>query len=81
MWGHSAQDRGLIEPGDIDEGLGAAEAIGDDRLQEQAGVEVQPDTWTHGSSEARQRWFRAGFDSGELSACDTFSAPADQLGI
>ena len=81
IWGHSAQDRGLIEPGDIDEGLGAAEAIGDDRLQGQAGVEVQPDTWTHGSSEARQRWFRAGFDSGELAACDTFSVSTDELGL
>jgi predicted metalloprotease len=79
VWGHSAQDRGLIEPGDIDEGLSAAAAVGDDRLQEQAGVDVQPESWTHGSSESRQRWFRAGFDSGELAACDTFSVPAADL--
>ena len=79
VWGHSAQDRGLIEPGDVEEGLGAAAAIGDDRLQEQAGVEVQPDSWTHGSSESRQRWFRAGFDRGDLAACDTFSVPAGEL--
>ena len=77
VWAHSAQDRGLIEPGDIDEGLGAAAAVGDDRLQEQAGVEVQPDSWTHGSSESRQRWFRAGFDSGDVEACDTFASGAE----
>jgi len=74
MWGRSAQERGLIEPGDLEEGLGAAEAVGDDAL----GNDNQ-ESWTHGSSESRQRWFRAGFDSGELTACDTFSVPADQL--
>jgi predicted metalloprotease len=76
VWAHSAQDRGLVEPGDIDEGLAAASAVGDDRLQEQAGVDVRPETWTHGSSESRQRWFRAGFDSGDVGACDTFAEGA-----
>ena len=79
IWAHSAQDRGIIEPGDIDEGLAAAASVGVDRLQEQAGAEVQPESWTHGSSASRQRWFRAGLDTGELGACDTFSGPADQL--
>jgi hypothetical protein len=76
VWANSAQDRGLVEPGDIDEGLDAAAAVGDDRLQEQAGAEVRPDSWTHGSSESRQRWFRAGFDSGDVEACNTFAANA-----
>jgi predicted metalloprotease len=79
VWGSSAQERGLIEPGDLEEGLGAAEAVGDDRLQEQAGVDVQPETWTHGSAEARARWFRVGFDTGDPARCDTFSVPANQL--
>ena len=74
IWGHSAQERGLIEPGDIEEGLDAAAAVGDDALGN-----GDQESWTHGSSEARQRWFRAGFDSGDLEACDTFSVPASQL--
>ena len=81
LWGASAQGRGLIEPGDLEEGLAAAEAIGDDALQEQAGGDVDPESWTHGSSEARQRWFRAGFDSGRLGSCDTFQAPLQDLGL
>jgi uncharacterized protein len=74
IWGHSAQDRGLIEPGDIEEGLDAAAAVGDDALGN-----GNQESWTHGSSESRQRWFRAGFDSGDLDACDTFSVPASEL--
>ena len=74
IWGHSAQDRGLIEPGDIGEGLDAAAAVGDDALGN-----GDQESWTHGSSESRQRWFRAGFDSGDLAACDTFSVPASDL--
>ena len=61
VWGHSAQERGLIEPGDIEEGLDAAAAVGDDALGN-----GDQESWTHGSSESRQRWFRAGFDSGDL---------------
>jgi predicted metalloprotease len=78
MWAHSAQDRGLIEPGDIDEGLAAAAAVGDDRL---SGGGSERDSWTHGSSASRQRWFRAGFDTGELGSCDTFSASTSDLGL
>jgi uncharacterized protein len=74
VWGHSAQDRGLIESGDISEGLDAAAAVGDDALGN-----GDQESWTHGSSESRQRWFRAGFDSGDLEACDTFSVPAADL--
>jgi uncharacterized protein len=77
MWAHRAQrERGLLEPGDLEEGLGAAAAIGDDRLQRQSGGSVVPDSFTHGSSEQRVRWFRTGFDTGSLKACDTFAARA-----
>jgi predicted metalloprotease len=74
VWGHSAQDRGLIEPGDIEEGLGAAAAVGDDALGN-----GDQESWTHGSSESRQRWFEAGFESGDPNACDTFDAAAGGL--
>lgn len=75
VWAHRAQrERGLLEPGDLEEGLGAAAAIGDDRLQRQSGGSVVPDSFTHGSSAQRVRWFRAGFDGGSLKACDTFAA-------
>ena len=74
VWGHSAQERDLIEPGDIDEGLDAAAAVGDDALGN-----GDQESWTHGSSESRQRWFRAGFESGEVDACDTFSVAASDL--
>jgi predicted metalloprotease len=74
VWAHAAQGRRILEAGDLDEALTAATAIGDDRLQKQAGREVHPETFTHGSSEQRVRWFRRGFEAGELDACDTFSA-------
>lgn len=75
MWAHRAQrERDLLEPGDLEEGLGAAAAIGDDRLQRQSGGTIVPDAFTHGSSAQRVRWFRAGFDTGSLKACDTFAA-------
>lgn len=74
VWGHSAQDRGILEPGDIEEGLGAAAAVGDDRLGN-----PQEESWTHGSAEQRQRWFSRGFESGDHRSCDTFSVPAERL--
>ena len=75
VWAHGAASaRGLLEPGDIEEALSAASAIGDDRLQRQAGGYVSPDSFTHGSSEQRVRWFRRGFESGKIESCDTFSA-------
>jgi predicted metalloprotease len=73
VWGHEAQGRKLLEAGDLEEALTAATAIGDDRLQKQSGREVNPETFTHGTSAQRVRWFRRGFDTGQLDACDTFS--------
>ncbi len=77
VWGHSGQERNLLEPGDLDAGLAAASAVGDDRLQRMAGRGVNPDSFTHGSSRERQAWFRRGFASGRLSDCDTFASGAD----
>jgi predicted metalloprotease len=73
VWAHSVYARGDLEAGDIEEGLAAAEGVGDDRIQEQAGMDVNPETWTHGSSEQRQEWFDKGFDSGRSDDCDTFA--------
>jgi uncharacterized protein len=74
IWGHEAQtQRNLLEPGDMEEGLTAAAAIGDDRLQRQAGGRVNPESWTHGSSEQRVRWLKRGLESGSVDQCDTFS--------
>jgi predicted metalloprotease len=72
MWGKSAAQRGLLEPGDLEEGLGAAAAVGDDRLQRQQTGTVNPDAFTHGTSEQRMQWFRRGFESGSAASCDTF---------
>ena len=72
VWAHSTAQRDLLESGDIEESMNAAAQIGDDRLQEMAGQRVNPETWTHGSSDQRVRWFRKGYDSGDLAACDTF---------
>ena len=74
VWGHYAARRGLLEPGDAEEGLGAAAAIGDDRLQRQSQGRVVPESFTHGSSEDRVRWLRRGLDSGRMDACDTFTS-------
>lgn len=75
IWAHNAdRSRQLLEAGDIEEGLNAASAIGDDRLQKQARGYVSPDSFTHGSSEQRVRWFKRGIETGSMSACDTFSA-------
>jgi predicted metalloprotease len=71
---HANRSRQVLEAGDIEEGLNAASAIGDDRLQMQARGYVAPESFTHGSSEQRVRWFKRGLEAGELSACDTFKA-------
>lgn len=74
VWGyHADRQRHLLEQGDIEEGLRAAAAIGDDRLQRQAGALVNPDSFTHGSSEQRVRWFRTGLETGQVDSCDTFN--------
>ena len=72
IWAHTTQQRGLLEQGDIQSALSAASAVGDDRLQKMATGHVNPDSFTHGSSEQRMTWFNKGFDSGLISACNTF---------
>ncbi|MBL8264903.1 neutral zinc metallopeptidase [Steroidobacter sp.] len=75
IWAHNAdRSRQLLEQGDIEEGLNAASAIGDDRLQKQGRGYVSPESFTHGSSEQRVRWFKRGFENGSVQACDTFAA-------
>jgi predicted metalloprotease len=64
----------LLEDGDIDSAVSAAQAVGDDRLQRMATGTVSPESWTHGSSAERTRWFKRGFETGSVAACDTFSA-------
>lgn len=77
LWAHHAdRARRVLEEGDIEEALNAASAIGDDRLQRQAQGRVVPDSFTHGTSAQRVRWFRRGLESGELKTCDTFGADA-----
>jgi predicted metalloprotease len=74
VWAHHAErTKGILEAGDVEEALGAASAVGDDRLQRQAQGRVVPDSFTHGTSEQRMRWFRRGLESGALADCDTFS--------
>jgi predicted metalloprotease len=73
IWGYSTDQRNILEAGDVESGLAAAAAVGDDRLQRQAGGRVNPERWTHGSSEQRVAWFRRGFSSGRIDACDTFA--------
>ncbi len=72
VWGHSTGQREILERGDVEEGLNAAAAIGDDRIQEQTTGQVQPEGFTHGSSEQRVYWFRRGLESGDPNDCDTF---------
>jgi len=75
VWAHNAHEsRQILEEGDIEEGLNAASSIGDDRLQRQAQGHVTPDSFTHGSSAQRVRWFKKGLDSGDIEACNTFEA-------
>ncbi len=75
VWGYAAQQfRQMLEPGDLEEALQAASAIGDDRLQRRGGGDIVPDSFTHGTSAQRVEWFRRGFASGDMSECDTFAA-------
>jgi len=72
VWAHSTQQRNLLEQGDVQSALGAASAVGDDRLQKMSTGHVAPDSFTHGSSAQRTQWFQKGFDSGSIAACNTF---------
>ena len=74
VWASTVYAEGDLEAGDLDEAFTASEAVGDDRLQQQAGGSVDPDSFTHGTSEQRRSWFEAGYGSGDPAACDTFSA-------
>lgn len=75
VWGHFANTRRkLLEPGDVEEGLRAAAAIGDDRMQSMSTGRVAPESWTHGSSEMRVHWLRRGLETGKMASCDTFSS-------
>jgi predicted metalloprotease len=72
VWGNSTSQRKLLEQGDVEEGLAAASAVGDDRIQAQTTGRVRPDTFTHGTSAQRSQWFRRGLESGDPNSCDTF---------
>ncbi len=73
VWGYHADTaRNILESGDLEEALGAASAIGDDRIMKQSSGTIVPDAFTHGTSEQRVRWFRRGFESGDPGRCDTF---------
>jgi hypothetical protein len=79
VWAHHANRRErVLEPGDVEEGLSAAAAIGDDRLARRSGRDISPESFTHGSSEQRARWLRTGLDTGDVDACDTFAEGADR---
>jgi predicted metalloprotease len=72
VWGHSTQERHLLDPGDVEEGLAAAAAIGDDRLQKQSTDRISPESFTHGTSAQRVEWLRRGLTDGNVESCDTF---------
>ena len=74
VWGHYAQQQNMLEAGDLQQALNAAQAIGDDRLQQQSQGRVVPDSFTHGTSQQRYTWFKQGFDSGDPNKCNTFAA-------
>ncbi|QNM97321.1 KPN_02809 family neutral zinc metallopeptidase [Chitinimonas koreensis] len=76
VWGHDAQLQGRLEPGEVEQAIRAAHAIGDDTLQKRAGQAVQPEQFSHGSAEQRARWFMRGMESGDPGSCDTFAAGA-----
>ncbi len=72
VWAHSTYERDLLEKGDVDEGLAAAAGVGDDRIQRETTGRVDPESFTHGTSEQRKRWFERGYSSGDTDRCDTF---------
>ncbi|HWT88354.1 MAG TPA: neutral zinc metallopeptidase, partial [Candidatus Angelobacter sp.] len=74
VWAHATQERGLLESGDVESALGAAAAVGDDRLQKMATGHVSPETFRHGSSQQRMNWFRKGLDNGSIATCNTFDS-------
>jgi predicted metalloprotease len=73
VWAFTVYERDSLQSNDLEEGLDAAAAVGDDRIQKQAGQDVNPESWTHGSAAQRQRWFKQGFENGDPNDCDTFS--------
>ena len=73
VWAHSTFERGLLEEGDLEEGLNAAASVGDDRIQAETAGRISPETFTHGTAEQRAGWFKRGFEDGDATACDTFS--------
>jgi hypothetical protein len=79
VWASSANARGVLEPGDLEEGINAAEQIGDDRIQQKTQGRIDPESWTHGSAEQRQRWLRTGFEAGNMESCETFTQDFDEL--
>ena len=76
VWAYSTYDEGLLESGDVQEGLNAAAAVGDDRIQQKSTGRIDPESWTHGSSAQREKWFTIGFETGDPEACNTFSQGA-----
>jgi len=75
VWAHSTQQRGLLEKGDVESALGAAAAVGDDRLQKMSTGRVSPESFTHGTSQQRTHWFNMGLTGGTIASCNTFSQP------
>lgn len=74
VWGHNMDKEGILDDGDLQSALNAAQAIGDDRLQQQSQGRVIPDSFTHGTSQQRYFWFKKGFETGDINSCNTFSA-------
>jgi uncharacterized protein len=74
VWGHSTSERSILQAGDVEEGLAAAAAVGDDRIQRETQGSVHPESFTHGTSQQRASWFRKGFESGRPEVCDTFGS-------